>query len=173
MSRAFLAVAAAALVASGCGAHRAAGERSASLCAGGQLTGRFAVIPGSAGAGNIVYRLSLRNRSSSTCAVTGVPAVRLLGRTGKALPTHGRPARPGTATAVLVILAPGQTATATARFSPDVPGVGEPTTGRQCEPTAYRLRVAARGGGSTVVPIRPPTPVCEHGQLQLSNYTRG
>ena len=71
-------------------------------------------------------------------------------------------------TAVRVVLRPGAAAVATARFSPDVPGTGEPTD-RQCEPTAVRARVVAPPGtGTTVVPLRPPTPVCEHGRLQLS-----
>jgi hypothetical protein len=74
--------------------------------------------------------------------------------------------------AALIRLAPGQRTKASARFSPDVPGPGEPTTGRKCEPTAYRLRVTARGGGTTTVVVSPPTPVCEHGQLQLSAYGR-
>jgi hypothetical protein len=152
-------------------AVRGASARTATVfCAGKQLAGTFAVIPGSAGAGNIVYRLTLRNRSQATCRVTGLPVVRLVGAGGKWLPTHPRPAFAGGGTAVLVTLAPGRAATATARFSPDVPGPGE--GGPQCEPKAYRLRVGARGGGTTVVPIKPPTPVCEHGQLQLTTYTR-
>jgi hypothetical protein len=160
-----LALIAAAAVAA-CGASARTGV---TFCRGADLAGRFAVVPNSAGAGNIVYRLRLANRSSRTCDVTGLPAVRLLGKSGAPLPTHPVPARPGTATAVLVALAPGAAATADARVSPDVPGVGEGTTG-PCERTAYRLRVGARGGGSTVVAVAPPTPVCEHGQLQLSLY---
>jgi hypothetical protein len=169
MRTCLLALAALAAVAvAACGASA---RPKVAFCRGASLTGRFAVVPGSAGAGNIVYRLRLVNRSRAACDVTGLPTVRLLGKAGKALPTHPVPARPGTATGALVALAPGAAAVADARFSPDVPGVGEGTTGR-CEPTAYRLRVAARGGGSTVVPIAPPTPVCEHGQLQLSLYRR-
>ena len=90
----------------------------------------------------------------------------------RALPTHVWPARIGVATAVLVTLEPGGYTSVTARFSPDVPGPGEPP-GRQCEPTAYQLRVAARGGGSTVVPIVQPTPVCQHGRLVVSVYVAG
>jgi hypothetical protein len=162
-----LAVLAAAAVAAG----GASARPHVAFCRGADLAGRFAAVPGSAGAGNIVYRLRLVNRSRTACDVTGLPAVRLLGKTGKALPTHPVPARPGMATSVLVALSPGAAAVADARFSPDVPGVGEGGTG-PCEPRAYRLRVGARGGGSTVVPIAPPTPVCEHGQLQLSLYRR-
>ena len=126
------------------GAGTAAGI---TFCSGVQLTGSFAVVPGSAGAGNIVYRLTLRNRSTRSCSLTGLPVVTLLGRTGASLPTHGIAAHPGRLTAILVTLSPGRSAHATARFSPDVPGIGEHTMGA-CEPTAYRLRVTAKGGGS-------------------------
>lgn len=145
-------------------------ERTA-FCRGTQLGGSFTAVPGSAGAGNIVYRLTLKNRSTQACAVTGLPVVRLLGRTGKPLPTHVRAAFPNGLTAILVTLAPGRSATATARFSPDVPGTGEQMTG-PCEPTSYWLRVGARGGGTTKVRISPRTPVCEHGGMQFSAYGR-
>lgn len=139
-------------------------------CKGSQLQGTFKVVRGSAGAGSISYALVLKNVSQSTCALTGLPQGRLLGKTGKPLPTHVRPAFPGALSAVLVRLAPGRSTRATARFSPDVPGVGEPTAGRLCEPTAYAFRVAAQGGGTTRVKLSPPTPVCEHGRLAFTAY---
>ncbi|HJQ85817.1 MAG TPA: DUF4232 domain-containing protein [Candidatus Binatia bacterium] len=142
------------------------------LCAGRDLHGSFTVIRGSAGAGSISYRLRLANRSTGVCFVTGLPVVGLLDIHGKRLPTHVRPSTPGAGTAVIVRLEPGDMTTATARFSPDVPGPGEPTAGRKCEPTAYKLRVGARGGGATVVSIRPATPVCEHGSMSWSLYGR-
>jgi hypothetical protein len=140
-------------------------------CAAGSLSGTFAAVPGSAGAGNIVYALTVRNVSRRSCFVTGIPGVRLLGRSGRALPTHVRPAHPGALTAVRVELAPGRSARATARFSPDVPGPGEPVRGR-CEAVAYRLRVTPNGGGTLSAPIRPPTPVCEHGTMTWTVLTR-
>jgi hypothetical protein len=139
-------------------------------CKGSDLTGRFALVPNSEGAGNVVYRLTLENRSQSACSVSGVPVVRLLATNGDPLPTKILAVGPK-ALAILVRLAPGKSATATARFSPDVPGAGEPTAGGRCERTAAKLRVTAKGGGATTVKIVPPTPVCEHGQLQLSRYT--
>jgi hypothetical protein len=142
-------------------------------CKAGQLRGSFAAIPGSAGAGNIVYALRLQNVSAATCTLTGLPQLRLLSRTHKPLPTHPMAAHPGQLTAILVRLAPMRWASASARFSPDVPGPGEPAAGKQCEPTASALRVSAPGGGSAVVPVKPPTPVCEHGGLQLSAYVAG
>jgi hypothetical protein len=155
-----------------CGAlaHDIGARDAQRFCKGADLTGRFAVIPGSAGAGNIVYALRLKNRSSSACSLTGTPIVELRGKTGKKLPTRIRPAHPGAQTAVLVTLQPGRQAKATARFTPDVPGPGEPT-GAQCEPRAYRLSVQPNGGGRTSVPIVPATPVCVHGTLTFSVYT--
>jgi hypothetical protein len=157
-----------ALAAASAGA--AASRSLAPFCKGSQLSATFKVVPGSAGAGNIVYALRVRNRSARRCTVTGLPAVRLLGRPGNPLPTHVRAAFPGALTAVLVTLAPGKSARATARFSPDVPGPGEPTTKTHCEPIAFWLLVTARGGGTTRALIQPPTSVCEHGSLQFSAY---
>jgi hypothetical protein len=151
-------------------AATASAKPAIAFCKGSQLSGTFSAIPGSAGAGNIVYRLTLKNVSHTQCAVTGLPQGRLLGKKGGVLPTHVIAAHPGMLTAVLVRLAPGHKAYASARFSPDVPGTGEPTAGRNCEPTSWFFRVGARGGGTTKVKIAPPTPVCEHGQLQFSAY---
>ena len=160
-------------VAAALGAAPPAAPKASTFCTGAQLTGKFAVVPNSAGAGNIVYALTLRNRSTSPCTIAGLPDVTLLGRSGQALPTHIRAALPNTLTSVLVHIAPGRWARATARFSPNVPGEGEPLYGRRCEPMAYKLTVRAPGGGKTLAPVTPPTPVCEHGQLQLSAYAAG
>lgn len=166
LPRTFLAVTVAAAFAA-CGASAGSGPAA---CAGSQLTGRFAVVPGSAGAGNIVYALTLKNSSSKTCTITGLPQAHLLGLRGQKLPTHIHASFPQGLTAVLVRLAPGKIARATARFSPDVPGVGEPTTMHACEPKAYTLRVALRGGGTTNAKLAPATPVCEHGALSFTAY---
>jgi hypothetical protein len=149
----------------------ARGGTSDAPCRGSQLAGRFAVIPGSPGAGNISYRLSLKNTSSAACAVSGLPQGRLVDRNGRALPTHVRAAFPGALTAVLVRLAPGRSTHATARFSPDVPGTGEGNRAR-CEPVAHFFRVTAPGGGTTKAKAKPPTSVCEHGRLLFSAYGR-
>ena len=150
-----------------------AAAHMAAPCTAGQLSGTFAAVPGSPGAGNIVYALRLRNTSSSACTVTGIPGVTLLDSRGRRLPTHPRPSQPGALTAVLVTLAPGKTARATARFSPDVPGPGEPVTARRCEPVATTLLVRPNGGGTVRAPIRPPTSVCEHGGMTWTVLTRG
>ena len=135
------------------------------------LTGSFKAVPGSAGAGNIVYRLTVKNSSSAECGVTGLPTLQLLGKTGKKLPTSTMfNGTPGALTAVLVPLQPGGTASLTARFSPDVPGIGEQHPGA-CEATAYKLRVTPSAGGTATVAITPATPVCEKGRLQLTAFT--
>ena len=152
-------------------ARSAAARPVTAFCNSLQLTGRFTVVRGSAGAGNIVYALVLRNHSPTSCAVTGLPRVTLVGLHNKTLPTHVHAAAPNQLTAVLVQLPHGASARATARFSPDVPGPGEQERGA-CEPKAYALAVNDPGGGVTLVPVQPPTPVCEHGQLQFRAYTR-
>jgi hypothetical protein len=73
---------------------------------------------------------------------------------------------------VLITLAPGRAANATARFSPDVPGPGEPAAGRRCEPVAYRLLVRPSGGGALRAPVEPPTSVCEHGGMTWTVLTQ-
>jgi hypothetical protein len=141
-------------------------------CKAKSLTGKFIVVPNSQGAGNVLYTLQLRNASKSTCFVTGIPGLRLVGKTGKLLPTHVAPAHPGAMTAVKVTLAPGTYAAATARFSPDVPGVGEGHPG-PCEPVAYKLRISPSGGGTLVGAVTPPTSVCEHGGMTLTVLIAG
>ncbi len=138
-----------------------------SPCTGAMLTGSFSVIRGSGGAGHISYALTLRNRSPKSCVVSGRVGLRLLGRTGKALPTKVQPAKLGQ-TSKRVVLRPNGRAKASARFSPDIPGPGE-STGGPCEPTAYKMRVnPPPGAGTLVAPIKPPTPVCEQGLIRLS-----
>ena len=159
------------VVAAAVAASTASATSAVAFCRGSQLSGSFSAIRGSAGAGNISYRLVLENVSRTQCSVTGLPQGRLLGKAGKPLPTHVRAAFPGALTAILVRLSPGRRAYATARFSPDVPGVGEPIAGKNCEPTSWFFRVGDKGGGTTKVKVAPPTPVCEHGQLQFSAYS--
>jgi hypothetical protein len=160
------------LIAALAGTTAASGGMVAS-CKGAQLAGSFSAVKGSPGAGNISYALHLRNVSRTACAVTGLPQGQLLGRHGGKLPTNIRAAFPGALAAVLVILDPGQWTRATARFSPDVPGTGDSQQPGPCEPTAYSLRVNARGGGTTTAKLLPPTPVCERGRLQFSAYGLG
>ena len=144
---------------------------SVPACRGASMAATFTVLPGSPRAGNIVYTLRLRNRGHVACFVSGLPTLRLLGRSGNPLPTHVRAGHPGRLTAVRVVLAPGGYASASARFSPDVPGPGE---AGPCEPVAYRVRIVVPpGGGTASGPVDPPTRVCEHGSLAMTTLVAG
>ncbi|HWB22688.1 MAG TPA: DUF4232 domain-containing protein [Gaiellaceae bacterium] len=165
MTRGALVVAAVAALAQVGGAS--ANGVKAVPCTGKVLRGTFTAVPGSEGAGNIVYALRLRNASSRVCAIKGLPRLQLLGREGVKHPTAAVALHPAQAAATLVTLDRNKTAALTARFSPDVPGPGEHVTGR-CEPVSAKLRVSPPGGGSLIVAIAPPTSVCEHGGMTLS-----
>jgi Protein of unknown function (DUF4232) len=138
-------------------------------CTGDAMTGTFAEIPGSPGAGQISYRLRVKNASPVACFVSGLPNVQLLAAGGSDVPTNVQAAQPGTATAARIVLPPGSSASADARFSPDVNGVGDQTNG-QCQPKATTLRVAL-GGAPLDAPITPPTSVCEQGSLHFSLFS--
>jgi uncharacterized protein DUF4232 len=140
---------------------------SAKPCTGGQLAGTFILVPGSAGAGQIVYALTLKNTSSSPCSVHGIPNGTLLGVTGAALPT--RTTAGGAGRTKRVVLQPGASAVAQARFSATVPGQGDSQSGT-CQPTAHTLQVTTTGGGVTDAAIRPPTSVCEQGTLNFEPF---
>jgi uncharacterized protein DUF4232 len=138
-------------------------------CRANNLRGSFDHIRFSEGAGNTSYRLTVTNIGSSPCFVFGVPDVQLLAATGSPLPTHVSAAQAGTALAVPVTLQHGDSTTADARFSPDVPGVGDKAPG-QCQPTATMLQVTVGAATGFDVPIKPPTPVCEQGSLSSSLF---
>jgi hypothetical protein len=142
---------------------------TADACTGDSMSGSFSLVPGSAGAGQVVYRLRVKNESPVACFVSGFPKVQLLGAGGAELPTNETPDQPGAPPGARVVLAPNAAATADVRFSPDVPGTGD-ETGAQCQPKATTLRVAF-GGAPLDVPVSPPTPVCERGTLQYRAFT--
>ena len=139
-------------------------------CAAGSLQGTFDVVPGSPGAGQISYTLTLTNTGATPCYVSGIPQVQLLGTTGTALPTAPSAEPPVPANPPKISLQHGKSAAAEARFSPDVNGTGDNTSG-QCQPTATVLRVTAPGGGTLDAPIQPPTAVCERGSLHFRVFT--
>ena len=140
---------------------------SAKPCTGDQLAGSFALVPGSAGAGQIVYALTLKNTSPRPCSLRGIPRGTLLGASGAALPTHVRAA--GAGGVKRVVLQPGASAVAQARFSPTVAGQGDSQSGT-CQPTAQTFQVSAAGGGVTDAAIKPPTSVCEQGSLSFEPF---
>jgi hypothetical protein len=144
---------------------------SASPCTGDDLQASFTGIEGSAGAGQVSYELTLTNTSAAACSVSGVPVATLLDKTEGAMQTQISTPSSGPAGGT-VVLQHGDKAKADARFSPDVPGVGEQQTGR-CEPLSYFLRVTAPGGGTVNAAITPPTSVCEHGSLSFAPFSGG
>lgn len=140
---------------------------AAAACSGADLSGSFAGVPGSSGAGQTSYKLTLTNSSSSACFVSGIPDLQLLDAQGGALPTTVSAEQPGEATAAKIVLQPGASAAAEARFSPDVPGTGDSQQPGPCEPVAHQLEVTI-GGASVTVPVTPPTSVCERGSLRMA-----
>jgi Protein of unknown function (DUF4232) len=182
--RRLVAVAALALAAAGCGGTKtvtvtetvthertvtvttSAAAPATSPCTADALSGTFAVVPGSPAAGSISYRLKLVNTSDEPCTVTGIPSLQLLDEQGGTLPTNVSPAHPGEAAKKVTVEA-GGSATADARFSPDIPGGSEPTDA-PCEPKAFTL-VVTIGGGAVSAPVQPPTSVCERGTMGVTN----
>jgi len=136
-------------------------------CSGTQLAAAFVLVPNSAGAGQIAYTLAVRNSSHSACSLHGTPAGTLLGASGTALPTHVKAAEKG---GPRVVLPPGASATAQARFSPDVAGQGDSQSGT-CQPQAHTFQLSTEGGGVTEAPIKPPTSVCEQGTLNFEAFS--
>ena len=127
------------------------------------LRAQMNFIKGSMGAGNVSYRLTLRNAGSGLCVGSTTPGLQLKQGAGRNLPTHvryrGRSSR-------LTIGKGGDvlSASTSLRFSPDIPGPGEPSHG-PCEPKAYFVQVNF-GSASYVGGIHPPTSVCEHGTMR-------
>jgi hypothetical protein len=139
---------------------------SATPCAGTDLTATFTLIPGSAGAGQIGYGLTVKNTSPSPCSLHGIPQGTLQGATGAPLPTHIKPAGSG---GRVIVLPPGASATATARFSPDVAGTGDSQSGA-CQPVARTFQLTGPGGGIAQAEIQPPTSVCQQGTLNFAPF---
>jgi hypothetical protein len=135
-------------------------------CEGTDLSATFSVIPNSAGAGQIAYTLAVKNTSSSPCSVQGIPKGMLLSATGTALPTNIKASGPA---GKKIVLPPGASALAQARFSPDVAGQGDSQTGA-CQPQAHTFQVTTEGGGVTEATIKPPTSVCERGTLNFEAF---
>jgi hypothetical protein len=145
------------------------GAGAADACTGDAMSGTFKAVPGSAGAGTIVYRLSVTNTSPVACYVTGLPDVQLIGSNGADLPTHVVPEQQGLNTSARITLQPNGSASADARFSPDVNGTGDSTSG-SCQPRSVKMRVGF-GGAPLDVTVSPATPVCEQGQLQFKVFS--
>jgi hypothetical protein len=129
------------------------------------LSAVFTLIPGSAGAGQIGYTLTAKNTSQAPCSLHGIPQGTLVGASGAALPTHVKVAGGSGHT---VVLPPGASATAIARFSPDVAGTGDSQSGA-CQPAARTFQLSA-GGSVAEAQIQPPTSVCQQGTLNFEPF---
>ena len=139
---------------------------SGKRCQGTDLSAVFAQIPNSAGAGQIAYSLTVKNTSPSACSVQGIPSGTLLGANGTPLPTR---VKASGASGKRLVLPPGASVTAQARFSPDVAGQGDSQSGA-CQPQAHTFQLTAAGGGVTEAPIKPPTSVCQRGTLNFETF---
>ena len=139
---------------------------SAKPCLGTDLTATFDLVPGSAGAGQIAYALTVKNSSSRPCSVHGIPQGTLLSVSGTELPTNVKSAGGG---GRRLVLPPGASATAQARFSPDVAGDGDSQSG-VCQPAAHTFQLNAEGGGVTEAGIKPVTSVCQQGTLHFEPF---
>ena len=135
-------------------------------CTGTQLAATFDLIPNSAGAGQIAYALNVKNSSQSACSVHGIPKGTLLAASGTGLPTR---VKASGADGKQVVLPPGASATAPARFSPDIASEGDSQSGA-CQPQAQTFELATQGGGVTEAPIKPPTSVCQQGTLNFEAF---
>jgi hypothetical protein len=138
----------------------AAPPATSNACTASDLTGTFAVLAGSAGAGNILYTLHVTNASQDACTVSGPPAVTFLDASGAAMNQHtSTPDQKPT----VISLQPGASASAQVRFSPDV---------TPCDPgTATTLRVEMPDKSTFTAKFDPATKLCGAGSVQPSNYT--
>ena len=134
-------------------------------------SGIWKVIPDSQGAGHVAADLAFQNTSGHTCTVTGYPGVSLLASNDHPLPTN---VLKDTSVAVTTIrVAPGAWVHSEMRYSPNIPGPGEPQNG-QCEPTAVHSLALLPGDSSWAhVTLDNPTTVCEKGELQVKPFVSG
>jgi hypothetical protein len=130
-------------------------------CTTSMLSAR--VTAPSPGAGQRQSALVLTNRSRRPCRTQGYVGLQLAGATGHRVPT--RVVRTG-GPAPVVVLAPGERATASLQWSV-MPGGSEPVDG-PCEATPTRLLVIPPDGTRQLAARWTQGPVCEHGRFLVS-----
>ncbi len=151
---------AALLVGAGLAAAGAAPATAAPPCDAGRLHATFTHIAGSNGAGNVAYELTVVNPTLRSCSL-GRPTIRLVGRDGVGLPSRS------TASGARIVLTAGRRAGASVRFTPDIPAATD-NQRFPCEPLAYSVSVAFAGSpGRALGPVKPPTPVCQRGGMEI------
>lgn len=135
------------------------------------LSAAFSYRLGSSGMGHVGYIIELTNTSAHPCTVYGHPGLQLLDAHHKPLPTHVQ--WNGQVPNRVVTLAPAASASASAYFSPDIPGVGDAQSGA-CQPVAAYTEITAPNETThLVVPVTPPTSVCERGTMSVSALVAG
>jgi hypothetical protein len=135
------------------------------------LSGSFTLVPNSQGAGNEVAKVTLTNTSGTVCHVYGFVGMQLLNAQHQPLPTNV--VRDHSLAELIVTLIPNGSASAAARFSPDVPGPGDAQNG-QCQPTAAFVEITPPDETThLVVPVQPATSVCSSGQLRTTSLIPG
>jgi len=149
----------------------ASGASGTARCHTSDLSASYTVVFGSAAAGSISYNLRLTNTSMHQCTIYGYAGMLLLDANHKPLPTNVQ--RDSLVPKRLLRLDPGGWAAATARFSPDVHGVGD-NPGQACQPTAHYTEVTPPDETTQLVTaVSPPTSVCERGTMALSAFVAG
>ncbi|GAA2065630.1 hypothetical protein GCM10009839_91630 [Catenulispora yoronensis] len=132
--------------------------------------GTWTLVPNSEGTGHVAADIALRNTSGHACTVTGFPGVSLLASDEHPLPTTvvRFPAAPAAVT-----VAPGGWIHSEVRYSPNIPGDGEPATG-ECEPkTVHALAQLPGDTKWAKITLAAPTTVCEKGSLEAKPFVAG
>ena len=138
-------------------------------CVASLLKGSFLIIPGSSGAGHVEARVVLTNVSSRTCTTFGYVGMQLLGASDTPLPTHVVRS-PGPEPHLT--LGPGSAASALARFSPDIPGPGDATSGA-CQPVAQGTEITPPDDTHFLVASGLNSSVCSRGTIDLNPLVAG
>jgi hypothetical protein len=132
--------------------------------------GAWTAVPGSSGAGHTSSDIAFQNTSSTSCTVSGFPAITLRDGSGNALPTH---VTNFSTSPAVVSVPPGGWIHSELRYSADIPGPGEPTSGA-CEAEAVTATVQIPGDShSATVTLDTATPVCEQGTIEAKAFAVG
>jgi Protein of unknown function (DUF4232) len=135
------------------------------------LNPSVSIVPGSQGMGHEEMNLTLTNTSGHPCTVYGYPGMAL---EDAAMTRQTTDVVRTPASARLLTLADGASASTTIDFSPDIPDATEPQSGA-CEPESYNLEITPPDETTQLVaPIAGgPVPVCEHGTLDVYPFVAG
>jgi hypothetical protein len=111
----------------------------------------------------------LTNTSASSCTTFGYVGLLLLGASDTPLPTHVVRV-PGSQGAIT--LAPGASASAVTRFSPDIPGPGDSQSGT-CQPVAQGTEITPPNDTHFVIAPGLDSSVCSLGTIDLNPLVAG